>query len=166
MMSKTITLIRHAKSSWSDPNLPDKFRPLNKRGQRDLPKIGKLLQALEFSPDLLLCSTAKRALETLEGLKPYISIAENNIRFEETLYEADVDHLLAEIKQRSDEVGHLTIIGHNPGLNDLINLLCGIQIGNLPTLGIAQLRFDSVHWTDIPLQQCSLQLLLTPKALD
>ncbi len=128
--------------------------------------MGAILKSLHFSPDMLLCSTAKRALETLDGLKPFVSIVGEQIRFEESLYEADVDHLLTEIMRRGDDVNHLAIIGHNPGLNDLVDMLCGIQIGNIPTLGVAQIRFEATHWIDIPMQQCSLQLLLTPKALD
>ncbi len=165
MTTKTLTLIRHAKSSWSDPNLQDKLRPLNKRGQKDLSRVNKLLQHLPLKPDLILCSTARRALETLEGLRQGLSAGESNVKFVEQLYEADTAHLLSEITLRPDSVAHLAVIGHNPGLTDLINLLTGLQLANLATCAIAQIRFECEHWSDIGAHLGTFQLMLSPKAL-
>ncbi|OZG73715.1 hypothetical protein BTA51_07830 [Hahella sp. CCB-MM4] len=165
MTTKTLTLIRHAKSSWSDPNLQDKLRPLNKRGLRDLSRMNALLQHLHLKPDLILCSTAKRALETLEGLRQGLDANDDNVKFVEQLYEADSPHLLSEITLRPDSVSHLAIIGHNPGLTDLINQLSGLELGNLATCAIAQIRFECEHWSDIEAQPGTFQLLLSPKAI-
>ncbi|WP_020409752.1 SixA phosphatase family protein [Hahella ganghwensis] len=166
MITKTLTLIRHAKSSWSDPNLPDRQRPLNKRGIRDLAKMNHLLSHMHLQPDLVLCSTAKRTLETMEGLKSALAVDEDNLKFVEHLYEADASQLISEIILRPDAVEHLALIGHNPGLTDLLNQLCGIHFSNLATCAIAQMRFDCVHWSEITQQQGILQLLISPKAVD
>src|SRR5947199_872234 len=97
---KTLFLIRHAKSSWTDPALPDKDRPLGNRGRRDAPKMGKRLAKRDVKPDLILSSPARRALKTAEIIAKKLDYKRKNIVVEDRLYSGAVHDLLNVIQKR------------------------------------------------------------------
>ncbi|MDX1733971.1 MAG: histidine phosphatase family protein [Halioglobus sp.] len=163
---KTLHLLRHAKSSWSDPNCPDRDRPLNKRGRRDAPLMGAALSRI-VPPVPVSCSTARRAGLTLEGLcDGWAELAALRHQREEALYTFDADEVLAWIMAQDDRRGELFIIGHNPALTDLANMLCGILVSeNIPTAGYVRLGLAIGHWRDAAPDSARLEQVLLPRSL-
>jgi phosphohistidine phosphatase len=145
---KTLILVRHAKSSWKHPNLPDRLRPLNKRGQRDAPMMGERLAKREVALDLIASSPATRAMATAETIARKISYPEEDIRADERLYGASAFELLEIIQELDDHLDRVMLVGHNPGLTGLVNDL-GCDIDNAPTCGVVELAFDIDSWAHI-----------------
>src|SRR4051794_26437716 len=114
---KRLYLLRHAKSSWKDPGLADHDRPLAGRGRRAAKAVARHLREQGIDPELVLCSTARRARETLERLEP--ALGRGAVRVEPVLYGADAGALLEHLRGVSDAVGSVLVIGHNPGLQRL-----------------------------------------------
>jgi phosphohistidine phosphatase len=119
---KTLYLLRHAKSDWGDPALKDHDRSLNERGRDAAPKIGAYLKSKRYKPETILCSTARRTVETFDLIKSAAG-AGSNVKFEETLYLAEVRHLTERLRWLDDELKSAMIIGHNPGMEQLANAL-------------------------------------------
>ena len=142
---KSLFLVRHAKSSWKHPDLPDRLRPLNKHGQRDAPVMGERLAKREIAPDLITSSPASRAMATAKVIAREIGYPEEDIRADERLYGASAFELLEIIQELGDHLDRVMLVGHNPGLTDLANDL-GCDIDNVPTCGIVELAFDIDSW--------------------
>lgn len=158
---KTLYLLRHAKSSWDRPGLDDHERELNERGRRDAPRMGTAL-AGRLAPQIVHCSTALRARQTLEGLcHGWSAIAGLPHRFHDALYTFDYRALLRWLQAQDEQSqgssatagdGEHTrfIIAHNPGLTDLCNQLCGRRaLDNLPTAGFLAMELDAGSWADV-----------------
>lgn len=144
---RTLLLMRHAKSSWDDPDLADHDRPLNKRGLRDAPRMGALLQREGLVPDSIVSSTALRALRTARLVaracrfdKPLTATAD--------LYHASENDWREQIRQLPDEDALVLCVGHNPGLEDFLAGWVG-QYVRMPTAAIARLTFEEDDWNDI-----------------
>ena len=155
MGQRRLMLLRHAKSSWPDSGPasgPDRDRPLSRRGEHAAPLIGAWIAA-RGTPDLILCSTARRARQTLAGLG-VVAVAQH---FEEALYMATAEALLARLRSLAEETRHVLLIGHNPGLQALGAMLAeeanrGLAeriAGTFPTAALAlfDLRLDA--WSDL-----------------
>jgi len=164
----TLLLLRHAKSSWVDPTLPDHDRPLASRGRRDAKRIAKHLAGLEFEPELVLCSSAVRTRETLELVRP--ALGNSKVLFEDGLYGASSDELLARIRVVPDAVGSVMLIGHNPGLEQLALLLAssGDELRRLetkfPTAALATLAVETT-WSRLAPGDAILTAYIVPKQL-
>jgi phosphohistidine phosphatase len=143
---KILTLIRHAKSSWKDPSLPDWDRPLNNRGRRDAPMMGERLAGREAYADLMISSSAVRAVMTTEAIAEEIEYPADEIVVDERLYGADEFEILQVIQGLDDAWERVMLVGHNPGLTDLVNALSPTGIDNLPTCGIVELTYDTESW--------------------
>jgi phosphohistidine phosphatase len=148
---KTLIAIRHAKSSWDNPLLRDFDRPLNERGERDAPRMGKRLKEKRIVPDLMLSSPAKRALNTCERIADILQYSHEKIKTDRDLYHADEESILRVVKNLNDKHDCVLIFGHNPGLTDFVNRLTNSTIDNIPTCGIVccSLHVDSwkiVEW--------------------
>ena len=146
---KTLFLVRHAKSSWKDASLPDLLRPLNKRGRRDAPMMGRRMAKRGVEVELLLSSRATRAQQTAEALAEELSYPWDEIVTEEGLYEADSDEILTVIEEQDDWIDRLMVVGHNPGLTSLANYLARADIENVPTTGVVELRYDVSDWSAV-----------------
>ena len=146
---KQLYIIRHAKSSWDDPYLRDFDRPLNGRGKRNVPDMGKRLANLEVMPDLMISSPANRALTTAKGIAKAIGYDKSNIREAPDLYHASVQTIREVISQTTDEVNTLMIFGHNPGFTSFIGAASDFSIWNLPTCAICGIQFDFDSWSGI-----------------
>jgi len=146
---KILTLIRHAKSSWDDPGLADFDRPLNRRGQRDLPLMVARMQQHGPDPDRLVYSTALRTRQTVAPLIEAFGLADSDAQASDRLYEATCETLLSQLQQQPDETDHLMLVGHNPGLLELAQWLCADAPGRLPTAAIVQLGLKSDRWRDL-----------------
>jgi len=146
---KELILVRHAKSSWKDPTLSDHDRPLNKRGKRDAPEMGERLAASGYDPDLIVSSSAVRALDTARSVAGKLGYPRERIAVEERLFHAGVDELLHVIWGVDDSVNRLMVFGHNPGLTDLANHLGPREILNMPTCAVLHLRFKADTWSTV-----------------
>jgi phosphohistidine phosphatase len=144
---KILTLIRHAKSSWADPELADFDRPLNHRGQRDLPGLVQRMQRQGPRPDQLHYSPALRTRLTAEPLKDAFNLHDDEVLCSPTLYEADASTLLDVLRRLPDSVNHTMLVGHNPGLLELVEQLCPEAPERLPTGAIIQLQLMISHWS-------------------
>ncbi len=135
---KTLYIARHAKSSWDDPTLSDYNRPLNARGERDAPRMADALHQHNVQPDRILTSSALRARTTAEI---YHETLGGILQEDDRIYEASATALLYLALELLDSVESLMIVGHNPGLTELTNLLGDAPIYNLQTSGVVGLQF-------------------------
>jgi phosphohistidine phosphatase len=143
---KQLILIRHAKSCWEQPWQDDHDRPLAARGLHDAPIMAKRLVDRGILPDLILSSSATRAVQTAKILAEQLGLSPNQIEIEKNLYHALPHIILKYIQIQKDSIHTLIIVGHNPGLNELVNLL-GTKLDNLPTAGQIGFKLDLDHWS-------------------
>lgn len=160
---KTLYVIRHAKSSWDNPLLSDFDRPLNERGERDATRMGKRLKEKRIVPDLLLSSSAKRALSTCERIAEILNYPAEKIKAERELYHAGDEDILHLIKNVNDKHDTVLIFGHNPGLTDFVNRLTDTNIDNVPTCGIVACSLDIKSWREIGWQKGKIDFFDYPK---
>jgi len=147
-MMKTLLVLRHAKSSRDDPALDDRDRPLNARGERDAPRMGLLVRDEQLSPDLVVCSDAVRARQTAEAMAEAAGYS-GTILLEHRLYAAEAAVILAVLRDVVEpDVDTVMIVGHNPGLEDLVSALTGAR-EDLPTAALAQLALPIDRWAEI-----------------
>jgi len=159
---KTLYLIRHAKSSWKDPRLTDFDRPLNKRGKRDAPFMGDVLNDKKIYPDLIISSPAKRAKKTAAEIANKIGFPIKKISFNDEIYEASISTLIDLLKKMNDKYESVMIFGHNPGLTVLNNHISNFYIENIPTCGIVALKFNK-KWSEIDKNSCEHLFFEHPK---
>ncbi len=146
---KTIYLIRHAKSSWSENGMGDFERPLNKRGKRDVPFMAKRVKEFGVKPDLILSSPAKRAKTTAQSIAKTIGYDEDKISFEDSLYDSSYisyGYLLDSLKE---SINSVFIVAHNPTLTEVAERLSGAILTNMPTCSIVCMEFDVKSFQDI-----------------
>lgn len=140
---KRLYLIRHAKSSWSNPDLDDFARPLNKRGKEDCPKMAARLAAAGIRPDLIVASPAKRARKTAICMAKKIGYDQEAIRFDDELYLGTLSYHLQLLEELLDKVNVLFLVGHNPAITELGEHLTGSSLGNVPTCGIVGVEYSA-----------------------
>lgn len=146
---KTLVIVRHAKSSWADPFLPDDQRPLTKRGNRDAPLMGARLAEWGPPVDRVISSPAVRALVTAELITQEMGLPWDEIQVENDLYHATEYEVLDLIQEQEDYLDGLMLFGHNPGLTYLVNDLSDLDLDNLPTCGVVILQFDVESWSEV-----------------
>jgi phosphohistidine phosphatase len=144
---KTLTLVRHAKSSWKDSNLSDRDRPLNQRGEHDAPLMGKRIVDAGIRPSLILCSPAVRAWTTGKILAHEIGYPREFLQRENSLYLASLDNILDVLVAQDAEFNNVMLIGHNPGLTEFANYLSPGLTDNLPTAGVVSVSFEQEDWS-------------------
>lgn len=158
---KQLFLLRHAKSSWEDPDLADFDRPLNGRGRVVAPFMGELIARRTLLPDVIVSSPAKRAAQTAELVK------ENSgfnvpLRFDERIYEASPQGLRQVVAELTDDVGSVMLVGHNPGMEGFIRFLTG-EDEAMPTAALAHIDLDIKNWPDIAAKSGALRSIIRPK---
>ena len=141
---KTLLLMRHAKSSWKFPDLPDHERPLNKRGRRDAPLMGKFLQDRDLVPQRIISSTAARARQTAEALAESANYR-GDIVYLEKLYMAEVEEYINTLHDLPDDLDRVLVIGHNPGMETLLQVISH-RIESLPTAVVAHIDVPIDQW--------------------
>ncbi len=144
---KTLLLMRHAKSSWKHAEMPDQERPLNKRGNKDAPIMGSLIKDKELVPQKILCSTAVRATETARMVQEKSGFTGETI-FLDSYYLAEPNAYLEALQTLPDEIERVMVIGHNPGLEGLCQILSG-EIVPLSTGAVAHLVLSINHWNEL-----------------
>jgi phosphohistidine phosphatase len=149
---KKLYLIRHAKSSWDNPEMADFDRPLNERGKKDAPRMGKRLKEKDLTPDIMISSPATRALDTCTAIAKVLRFHQEKIIVDKRLYHASEDQLLKVVQglkdRRGDEEEIVLLFGHNPGLTDFANELLNQNIDNIPTCGIVAAKLNIKNWKE------------------
>lgn len=162
---KTLLILRHAKSSWDDGSLPDHDRPLNRRGERDAPRMGRYLVENALVPDLVLSSTARRARQTA------LSVMEEcgwrgELRLVRSLYLAEPADYATAVQSAPPACERVLLVGHNPGLESLIEGLTGESL-TMPTAALAVLELAAGAWSDLSLDgRTKIASNCRPKDLD
>ena len=161
---KTLLLLRHAKSSWKHPALADHDRPLNKRGKRTAPRVSALLQDEDLIPDLMLCSSAVRAYTTALLVAKACGYA-GEIKRIRKLYLAEPETYVEVLRQVAEKHARVLVVGHNPGLEALIEALTGEAMA-MPTAALAQVELSLKRWSDLDTDtDCKLVNVWRPKDL-
>ena len=146
---KTLLLLRHAKSSWEYPELQDRERPLNKRGKKDAPKMGKWLKNNFPTPDLILTSHSVRTLATISKVGKELGLKGKDYLTEPRLYHASPSTLWDIVRSLPDHVNTAILVGHNPGFTEFANQLCPSHVvENIPTCGAYALRINCSKWKE------------------
>ena len=150
---KKLYLIRHAKSSWDNLAIDDFQRPLNGRGIKDAPRMGKRLKERSLTADLVLSSPAKRALDTCLIITKILGFSKEKINTDKRLYHASEEELLRIIRElkdhANDEEENVLLFGHNPGLTNFANQLLNEHIQNIPTTGIVAASLSIKKWQEV-----------------
>ena len=145
---KTLVLVRHAKSAWGDPSLADHDRPLNDRGRRDAPEMGRRIRERGIHPGAILSSTAVRARSTAEAIAGELGVAPGTLTLDERLYGSSPETILDVVAGLDDEVTTALVVAHDPGMSDLAYRLSG-EIDHMPTCAVAEFRFAAWSWSEI-----------------
>jgi len=171
MPSKQLFVLRHAKSSWEDPGLDDHERPLAPRGRRAVQLLAQHVRDTGIRPDLVLCSSSRRALETLEDLAPG-----GEVVIEPEFYAASAAEITERLRRVPEGVKSVMVIGHNPALQTLVLRLVGGNVARssgsyiadvqrkFPTGALATLSFDGA-WSELTPGSAELAAYVRPKSL-
>lgn len=146
----TLFLLRHAKAGWAEPGMRDFDRPLDATGKADAEAMGAAMRACGYAPELVLCSSAKRCRDTLDGLLRHSAIDHRRVSHLDALYTEDAHGYLTIIHEYGQKAASMMIIGHNPMMEDLAMAISGdgedqargAMIGGFPTSGLAVIRFN------------------------
>lgn len=144
---KTLIAMRHAKSDWADSSLSDFDRPLNPRGNKDAPEMGRRLNKHDLKPDMVLHSAALRTTQTAEHIAGIFKMKPSSVVPSKKLYLADPEALLHSLQETpSETVNTLMIIGHNPGISTFCERLTNDDVGDMVTASTAIISFEIEDW--------------------
>ena len=168
----TLSLLRHAKSSWKNPTLADHDRPLATRGETDAPVMGKAMADRGIDPDLVLCSSARRTRDTLALVLPELKV-EPKVVYDDALYHATPAEMLDMLHAIQPGANRVMLVGHNPEIQSFALDLVGSGPKHYrdrlrekyPTAGLAVINFASGLWSSIAVNSGTLTLFLTPREL-
>jgi phosphohistidine phosphatase len=166
----TLSLLRHAKSSWNNPALPDQDRPLATRGVTDAPLMARAMAERGIDPDLVLCSPARRTRDTLALVLPELKV-EPEVVYRDELYHPSPAEMLEILRDAPPSASRLLIVGHNPEIQAFALDLVGSGPTHyrdrleekFPTAGLAVINFTSGTWKGVTVDSGSLNLFLSPK---
>jgi phosphohistidine phosphatase len=161
---KTLHLLRHAKSDWDDPDLPDRQRPLNDRGRRDAKRLAGYLEKHPIAVDAVFCSPARRARQTLKAIERVLHAP---VTEEEGLYGAGPEEILKFVRRLPGKLDAVLLIGHNPGFEEIARTLLppAAAAPAFPTCALASLAFDAAVWKSVGAGKATLAGFLTPADL-
>ena len=159
---KTLYIVRHAKSSWSENKVIDYNRSLNERGKKDIKTMGQRLVDRQVKIDKILGSASKRTTATARGLNKFLGLPTNKIELSSQLYHSDVSVLLHQVCQTSDECHNLMLVAHNPGVSDFCDYLTELEF-YFPTLGMAKVLFEADSWREISKSTGTVEWIDFPK---
>ena len=162
---KTLYLVRHAKSSWEQPGIPDFDRPLMAIGEKRTKSVIAFLQSKEISIDLLFSSPAVRAYETAKLIAAGLNYPIHSIKKELVIYGGNMDLILNMIYITADDFSTLMIVGHNPTITHLANIFLKPGIDMLRTTGVVAISFNTDQWEKIHEAEVNLEFLVFPKML-
>ena len=146
---RRLSIARHAKSSWNDASLSDFDRPLNKRGQRDAPRMAQRLSAQARQPDLVVSSTALRAITTALHYVEGLGLDDDRLVKEPRIYDASVQTLSYLVQELPDHARHVLLVGHNPGFSALAHWLATCPFDEMPTCAVVQIELHVDQWSEV-----------------
>ncbi|MEO8588503.1 MAG: histidine phosphatase family protein [Flavobacteriales bacterium] len=146
---KTLYLCRHAKSSWADPGMDDFERPLNDRGLRNAPHMARTFKERGEPVDLIVSSPAKRALTTAQFFASELGLPPDRFRQDKSIYNAERSALMHLVQNLPDSAHRVMLFGHNPGFTELVDHLCDVGVGNMPTCGMVRVDLPVETWNEI-----------------
>jgi len=144
---KTLLLLRHAKSSWNDSSARDFDRPLNKRGMKAAPLIGRYMRKRKVMPDAVISSPAVRARLTAELVVDAAGI-DVEVRLNERIYEASTDQLMGVVSEIEERASVVLLVGHNFGIEQFLERLTG-EVHRMPTAALAQISLELEEWREV-----------------
>jgi phosphohistidine phosphatase len=162
---KYLTIIRHAKSSWESETGPDIERPLNERGKKAIPLVGKYLKKNKMHPGLVLSSPAKRALKTAKEICGYIGYDKDEIEIHDEIYYGDSNGIFQLIRKLDDKPDDVFLFGHEPKLSSLIQMLTGKTIDKFSTCSVYRMKFETDNWKEIQPGTGKCEFYVNPKLL-
>lgn len=162
---KHLYIVRHAKSSWDNPELRDADRPLNNRGKGDVPRMAEFLSNKIKCPHILISSPAVRAFKTAAGFAERFNCSESGIIKSPNLYHASVGAWLDVISQVNDDNESAMLFGHNPGITAFVNQITDSNIYNIPTCGVSGIKLSINSWSDINEKKGALEFYYYPKGI-
>ena len=161
---KTVLLVRHAKSSWDDFNIPDFDRPLNGRGKKNAPEMAERLLEKGIAIDAFLSSPAKRARKTATIFAKAYGKTKEDVILVEKLYEPTEDSFKKAIAAAPAESNSIAVFSHNPGITDFANQLTQVRIDNIPTCGVFAVRAPVDDWKSFEASQKEFVFFDFPKS--
>lgn len=165
---KQILVLRHAKSSWSDPGLDDFDRPLSKRGLQDAPRMGKFLRKTGYKPGLVISSPAERAKQTAQLCVEAMKEEHDIIKWDEDLYFESAVKYVQAIQAAPEEQDRIMLVGHNPLVEATVTALSGGKnhtILRMPTAALVCLESYALKWSDISYGNCQMKWMMIPKVV-
>lgn len=162
---KTLYLLRHAKSSWEDPSLSDKLRPLLPEGITRTQKLIRFMLEQEVRPHIILCSPSVRTRETAGMIADALGYPREEILIKDPIYFGGPEEIWDLLYALPDSLASAMIVGHNPILTWMANAFLEQKIDNLPTTGLAAFRFHTAQWTKLFLAAKETLYLIHPKHL-
>lgn len=162
---KTLLIIRHGKSSWENEALKDHDRELLPQGIKRTEKIAKFLVTKNVKPDLIISSSAVRALETAKIIALALNYPEENIRIESAIYQQGTEFLMELLYGLSNQLKTVMLFGHNPTFTHFANKFLDQPIDGLPTTGAVSISFDTDKWEDIHLSSKNTNFVIAPRML-
>lgn len=162
---KTLTLIRHAKSSWKHSELDDHERPLNNRGERDVLTMARYLQTqsdIDNGFDVIYSSTATRAMELAQTISDFTNVT---LMPDLSFYTFDPDELLEILRNLPEQASRIAIVGHDPAITQVVNRLTAAALKKVPTSGVVQIDCPVEYWHELDQGLCDLSSVTTPKML-
>lgn len=163
MSMRRITLLRHAKSDWNSPSRSDFDRPLNERGRRDAPHMGQQLRRRGLRPQLILSSPALRAVTTARMVAVELGCNADAVHTVDALYLASPKQILQVLGKYGAMQTDVMLVGHNPGLTDLANLISDARIDNIPTCGAFSVELNASDWNSLEVSAGKLTWFDYPK---
>ncbi len=160
---KTLLLLRHAKSSWGDPAARDFDRPLNKRGMKAAPLIGRYMRKRRVIPNVVISSPAVRARQTAESVVEAAGI-DAKAQFEARIYEASVEQLMSVVSEIEERADVVLLVGHNFGIEQFLERLTG-EVHHMPTAALAQISLELEEWGEVRDRAGTLDWIVKPKEL-
>ena len=161
---KTLLLLRHAKSSWNDSSARDFDRPLNKRGMKAAPLIGRYMRKRKVMPDAVISSPAVRARLTAELVVDAAGI-DVEVRLNERIYEASTDQLMGVVSEIEERASVVLLVGHNFGIEQFLERLTG-EVHRMPTAALAQISLELEEWSEVRDRSGILDWIIKPKELE
>jgi phosphohistidine phosphatase len=146
---KRLTLIRHAKASWGSAALDDIDRPLNMRGEKEAPLMGRRLARHSLKPEQIISSPATRATSTATLIAQEMGLPLQDVILHRRIYEAEMTDLLRIVQQLDNRLTHVILIGHNPGISELSAALTGLGVQSMHTCGVFAIDFEVAEWSQV-----------------
>jgi len=162
---KFLTIIRHAKSSWENPDLDDIVRPLNERGKKSILVIGDYLKTRKIKPDLMIASPSTRTMQTAIGIAKILDYDDENIKINQDIYFGEQDDVVSIVKNIKDKYKDVFLFGHEPLLSSLIYHFTNEALDKFPTCAVYRIAFNTNDWKEVVHQKGDCEFYVNAKLL-